>query len=114
MSFLPYAVAAWLFLVGVWGIVTSRNLIHLVVCLTVVQASTYIVLLGIGYRTDAAAPIFADIPTSTPTVDPVVQALTLTDVVVEATVVALLLALAIQAERRFGTLDPNELGALRG
>ena len=114
MSFLPYAVAAWLFLVGVWGIVTSRNLIHLVVCVTVVQASTYIVLLGIGYRTDAAAPIFADIPTSTPTVDPVVQALTLTDVVVEATVVALLLALAIQAERRFGTLDPNELGALRG
>jgi multicomponent Na+:H+ antiporter subunit C len=114
VSFLPYVVAAWLFLVGVWGIVTSRNLIHLVVCLTVVQASTYIVLLGIGYRTDAAAPIFADIPTSTPTVDPVVQALTLTDVVVEATVVALLLALAIQAERRFGTLDPNELGALRG
>jgi len=114
VSFLPYAVAAWLFLVGVWGIVTSRNLIHLVVCVTVVQASTYIVLLGIGYRTDAAAPIFADIPTSTPTVDPVVQALTLTDVVVEATVVALLLALAIQAERRFGTLDPNELGALRG
>jgi multicomponent Na+:H+ antiporter subunit C len=114
MSFLAYAVAAWLFLVGVWGIVTSRNLIHLVVCLTVVQASTYIVLLGIGYRTGAAAPIFADIPTSTPTVDPVVQALTLTDVVVEATVVALLLALAIQAERRFGTLDPNELGALRG
>ena len=114
MSFLPYAVAAWLFLVGVWGIVTSRNLIHLVVCLTVVQASTYIVLLGIGYRTDAAAPIFAVIPTSTPTVDSVVQSLTLTDVVVEATVVALLLALAIQAERRFGTLDPNELGALRG
>jgi multicomponent Na+:H+ antiporter subunit C len=114
MSFLPYAVAAWLFLVGVWGIVTSRNLIHLVVCLTVVQASTYIVLLGIGYRTGGAAPIFADIPTSTPTVDPVVQALTLTDVVVEATVVALLLALAIQAERRFGTLDPNELGALKG
>ena len=114
MSFLPYAVAAWLFLVGVWGIVTSRNLIHLVVCLTVVQASTYIVLLGIGYRTDAAAPIFADIPTSTPTVDPVVQALTLTDVVVEATVAALLLALAVQAERRFGTLDPKEFGALRG
>ena len=114
MSYLPYALAVWIFAVGLYGVVRSRNLVHLVVCLTVVQASTYIVLLGIGYRTDAAAPIFADIPTSTPTVDPVVQALTLTDVVVEATVVALLLALAIQAERRFGTLDPNELGALRG
>lgn len=114
MSFLPYAVAVWLFVVGLWGVVTSRNLIHLVICLSVVQASTYVLLLGIGYRSGARAPIFADIPTGTPTVDPVVQALTLTDVVVEATVVALLLALAVQAERRFGTLDPREFGALRG
>ena len=42
------------------------------------------------------------------------QALTLTDVVVEATVVALLLAVAVQAHKRFGTLDPAELNPLRG
>ena len=114
MSFLPYAVAVWLFVVGLWGVVRSRNLIHLVICLTVVQSSTYVVLLAIGYRSGTAAPVFADIPSSAATVDPVVQALTLTDVVVEATVVALLLALAVQAERRFGTLDPREFGALRG
>jgi multicomponent Na+:H+ antiporter subunit C len=35
-------------------------------------------------------------------------------VVVEATVSALLLALAVQAQKRFGTVDPDELGALRG
>jgi multicomponent Na+:H+ antiporter subunit C len=46
--------------------------------------------------------------------DPVVAAMTLTDVVVEATVAALLLALALQAHKRFGTLDPDKLGALRG
>ena len=40
MSFLPYAVAAWLFVIGLYGIVTSRNLVHLVVCLSVVQSST--------------------------------------------------------------------------
>jgi multicomponent Na+:H+ antiporter subunit C len=114
VSFFPYAVAAWLFLVGLYGIVTSRNLIHLVVCLTVVQASTYVLLLAVGYRSDAAAPIFADIPTSRPVVDPIVATLTLTDVVVEATVAALLLSLAVQAHKRFGTLDPDELGALRG
>ena len=114
MSFLPYAVAAWLFLVGVWGIVTSRNLIHLVVCLTVVQASTYIVLLGIGYRTDAAAPIFADIPTSTPTVDPVVQALTLTDIVVSVTVVALILSLALDIHEQAKTVDPEEIVEVSG
>jgi multicomponent Na+:H+ antiporter subunit C len=114
MSVLAYGVAAWLFLVGLYGIVTSRNLVHLVVCLTVVQASTYVLLLAVGYRSGAAAPIFADIPTSRPVVDPIVATLTLTDVVVEATVAALLLALAVQAHRRFGTLNPDELGRIRG
>jgi multicomponent Na+:H+ antiporter subunit C len=113
MSFLPYAVAAWLLAVGLYGIVSSRNLIHLVVCLTVVQSSTYVLLLGIGYVSGGKAPIFADIPQGTKVVDPVVQALTLTDVVVEATVVALLLALAMQTHKRFGTLDPDELGVMK-
>jgi multicomponent Na+:H+ antiporter subunit C len=80
----------------------------------VVQASTYVLLLAIGYRTGGAAPIFADIPVGTTTVDPVVQALTLTDVVVEATVSALLLALALQAEKRFGTVNPEDIRAMRG
>ncbi len=114
MSVLAYGTAGWLFLVGLCGIVTSRNLIHMVICLSVVQSSTYVLLLAIGYRTGAAAPIFADIPPGSRAVDPVVQALTLTDVVVEATVVALLLALAVQAHKRFGTLDPSELTPLRG
>ena len=113
MSVLPFVVAAWLFVAGVYGIVTSRHLVHLVVCLGVAQASTYLLLLGIGYRDGATAPIFKDVPTSTPVVDPVVQALTLTDVVVEATVVALLLALTLQVRRRFGTVDPDELTAMR-
>lgn len=114
MSLLPYLIAIWLFVVGLYGIITSRNLIHLIICLAVVQSSTYLLLLAIGYRTGGAAPVFYDIPVGTPAVDPVVQALTLTDVVVEATVTALLLALAVQAFKRFGTLDPEELRPMRG
>jgi multicomponent Na+:H+ antiporter subunit C len=114
MSLLAYLVAVWLFLVGIWGVVSSRHLVHLVMCLAVTQSSTYVLLLGIGYRNGGKAPIFGDIPQSTPVVDPVVQALTLTDVVVSATVSALLLALAVQAHKRFGSVDPDELNALRG
>jgi multicomponent Na+:H+ antiporter subunit C len=113
LSWLPYAVAAYLFIIGLYGIVTSRNLIHLVVCLSVVQSSTYVVLLTIGFRTGATAPIFLNLPPGTRAVDPVVQALTLTDVVVGVTVSALLLALAVQIHKRSGTLDPNGLTSLR-
>jgi multicomponent Na+:H+ antiporter subunit C len=114
VSVLAYLVAVWLLLAGIYGVVTSRHLVHLVTCLAVAQASTYVLLLAIGYRKGGAAPIFGDIPQSRPVVDPVVQALTLTDVVVSATVSALLLALAVQAHKRFGSVDPDELNALRG
>ena len=114
MDFLPYAVAAWLFVIGLYGIVTSHHLVHLVICLTVVQSSTYVLLLAIGYVDHGKAPIFADIPLGTLAVDPVVQALALVDIVVEATVTALLLALAVQAHKRFGSVDPDDLHPLEG
>ncbi len=112
--YMPYALAVWLFVVGLYGIVSSRNMVHLVVCLSVVQSSTYVFLLTIGYRTGAAAPVVLDIPAGTPAVDPVVQALMLTDIVVEVTVLALLLSLAVQVHKEKKTLDPNKLGILRG
>ena len=108
-----YAVAAWLFVVGLYGIVTSRNYVHLIVCVAVVQSSTYVLLVTIGHRSGATAPIYADIARNTPAVDPIVQALMLTDVVVEATVMALLLALAIQVQQHAGTLDPDKIHFLR-
>ncbi len=114
MTVFPYLVAVWVLGWGLYGLVSSRHLVHLVICLGVVQAATYVLLIGVGYRSGAAAPIFADIPPGTPVVDPVVQALALVDVVVEATVSALLLAIAVQTHKRFGTVDPDELRALRG
>ena len=111
---LAYLVAVWLLLVGLYGVVTSRHLVHLVLCIGVMQASTYVLLLAVGWRNAAQAPIFVDIPPSTPVVDPVVQALTLTDVVVSVTVLALLLALAVRAHEDCGSLDPDDLRQVRG
>jgi multicomponent Na+:H+ antiporter subunit C len=113
VSHAAFLLPAWLFAIGLYGIITSRHFVHLIGCLSVVQSSTYVLLLAVGYRTDAAAPIFADQKVGTPAVDPVVQALVLTDIVVGATVTALLLALAVQVYKRNGTLDPHRLRPLR-
>lgn len=114
LSLLPYFLAGWLFICGLYGIVTSRHLVHCVVCLTILQTSTYMLLLGIGYRIGGAAPVFADISPGKLTVDPVVQALMLTDVVVEAVVVALLLAIVVKAYEKSGCVDPRDLVTLKG
>ena len=108
-NLLPWAVAAWLLGVGLYAVVTSRNYIHLIGCLSVVQSSTYVLLLSVGFRTGGIAPIFYSRPATTPAVDPVIHALVLTDVVVGATVTALLLALILQLHKRRGTVDPEEL-----
>jgi len=113
VSLLPWTVALWLFAIGLYGVITSRHYVHLIGCLTVVQSSTYVLLLAVGYRWGAGAPIFFDHPPGTPAVDPVVQELVLTDIVVGATVTALLLALALQVHKRRGTVDPDALRPLR-
>jgi multicomponent Na+:H+ antiporter subunit C len=116
MSHYAYFVGGWLILIGALGIVRSKNLIQAVVCLAVAQSGTYVILLAVGYQWGAAPPVFGE-PATKPTVhvvDPLVQAMTLTDIVVSATVTALLLAIAVQIHKRNGTLDPDELNAVRG
>ena len=115
MNVYAYGVAGALVVLGVIGIVRSRHLVHAVICLSVAQSGTYVLLIAIGFQRGVPAPVFGS--TSAPTkqvTDPVVQAMTLTDIVVSATVTALLLALAVQVDKTHGTVDPDELTALEG
>lgn len=116
MRVYAFIVAIFVLVLGAFGVARSRNLIHAVVCLSVSQAGTYVLLLAVGFQKHAATPVFGS-PASQPTLkvtDPLVQAMTLTDIVVSATVTALLLAVAMQISKRHGTVDPDELAALRG
>jgi multicomponent Na+:H+ antiporter subunit C len=114
VNFLAYGVAGWICLIGLYGAITSRNLIQLALCLTVMQSSTYILLLSIGYRHGGGAPIFKGVKLGARAVDPIVQALTLTDIVVSVTVVGLILALALDTHKLVGTVDPDRLAELSG
>ncbi|HET8528494.1 MAG TPA: sodium:proton antiporter [Gaiellaceae bacterium] len=114
MSVLPYLVAGWICVIGLYGIVTSRNLIHLALCLTVTQSSTYVLLLSVGYVKGGGPPIFKGVELGTTAVDPVVQSLTLTDIVVSLTVLALILALALDVHDEIDTVDPDRIVEQRG
>ncbi len=71
MHVLPYLTAAYVFVVGCYGLATSRNLIHAVGCLAVCQSATYVLLLAVGYRDGGTAPVFSDLrPGSRPVADP--------------------------------------------
>ena len=115
MTVYAYFVAGAIMLIGILGIATSKNLVHAVVCLSVAQSSTYVLLIAVGFQYGGVAPIFGSgVDQQTPVVDPVVQALTLTDIVVSAAVTSMLLALVIQMAKRRRTIDPDNLGPLEG
>ena len=64
LTAVSYLVAVFVFFVGALGIVRSRNLIHAVVCLSVAQAGTYLLLLAVGFQKDAQPPVFGSPATS--------------------------------------------------
>ncbi|MFN2460528.1 MAG: sodium:proton antiporter [Candidatus Velthaea sp.] len=111
---LPFVVPAWIFVAGLYGMATSRHLVHLIMCLSVTQSATYVLILMIGYRTGATAPVFSDVLPGVRATDPVVQAVTLTDIVVGATVTALLLAFALRIYKQRHTADPEAARPMEG
>ena len=58
--------------------------------------------------------MFSDVLSTVRATDPVVQALSLTDIVVGATVTALLCAFALRVYKKTGKVDPQELRPMRG
>jgi multicomponent Na+:H+ antiporter subunit C len=97
MSHAAYLVAAWLFVVGLYGVVTSRHAVHLIVCLAVAQSSPGMLLLS---ATHGAR-------------DSLAQTLLLFEIVVQTAISALLLALAVAAHARSAELDPRRRPGVR-
>jgi multicomponent Na+:H+ antiporter subunit C len=111
---LPYLVAGWLALIGLYGVVTSRHLLHLVLSLSVTHSAAWIVLVALGAADGTAPPIVDAAVGDAALADPVLQGLSVTDIVVGAAVTSLLLAFVVQIRKRCGTVDPAELRDLRG
>lgn len=115
MSAAPYVLAAFLLCAGIWGVVHQRTMIGQAVAFGVAQSSTYVLLLSIGFRYGGAAPILVStVAGRTPTVDPIVQALCLTDIVVSATTTALLLVFVGRVGESSASIDPDQPSEARG
>ncbi len=120
MPVILYLGAILLFLIGLYGLIIHRNMMRMVLCLALMESSTFLMLIVQGFRVKATAPIFSQayggqiIPGVTNVVDPIVQALTLTSIVIGVATLAMALALVIQLVRHNRTLDVRRLRSLRG
>ncbi|HZD44027.1 MAG TPA: cation:proton antiporter subunit C [Methanomicrobiales archaeon] len=110
---LPYIAAALIGLIGLFTILTKRNLVKVLLGLTLFESSVNLFLIMLGYREGGVAPIYTSAP-STFMVLPTVQALTLTSIVIGVATSALLLSFAILVYRWYGTVDASKMRRLRG
>lgn len=107
-----------LVLIGLWGMLTQRNMIRMIVGFSLTDTGIHMVMVSIGYVTGGTAPIINDaVPmaeAASRVVDPVPSALVLTAIVIGLGVTAVMLSYAVRIYRARGTLMIDECTESRG
>jgi multisubunit Na+/H+ antiporter MnhC subunit len=109
-----YILCFVLFLVGLYGVITRRNLIKIAISLSIMEFSIFLILVLIGYVEDGQAPIVNLQAEGAIYVDPLPQAMVLTAIVIGLATTAMLMAIAIRLYRKYKTFDIREIKNLRG
>jgi len=105
----PFIAVAALILIGLYAVIFKRNLIKMVIGITLIESGVNLFLITLGYREGSIAPIYTSSPGGIMAL-PVPQALTLTSIVIGVAVLALMLSLVIYIYRHYGTLDARKIG----
>ena len=125
MMIVNYMASVILVVMGLYTIITKKNLIKVVLGMGIVDygINLFIVSVGFNDKLGATAPIYnmtellgqAEITGMTQFfVDPVPQALTLTSIVIGACVDAMALSLVIKLYKQYKTVNTDEIRRLRG
>jgi len=109
-----YILCFILFLVGLFGLLTNRNIIKIVIGLSFMEFSIYLFLILIGYIDNAQAPIVVKGTDLHKVVDPLPQAMVLTAIVIGLATKAMLLSTAIKIYKKFRSFDIRKIRSLKG
>jgi multisubunit Na+/H+ antiporter MnhC subunit len=106
-----------LILIGLYGALSNRNILRMIVAFAVANTGVNLVLVSVGYMKGRTAPILNEaVPAAEAAqriIDPVPQALVLTAIVIGVGVTALMLAYAYKLFKTRGTLDISRYTELK-
>ena len=109
MDYIAMTTGFILILIGLFGALTNRNILRMIVSFTVADTGVNLVIVGVGYMRGRTAPILDSAVAAADAVariiDPVPQALVLTAIVIGVGVTALMLAYAYKLYEKKHTLD---------
>ena len=113
-STLFYSTAIILFLVGLYGVLTRKNLLKILVSLSIIDTAVNIFIIAVGYIQNGIAPIITANnnvidPKNIKVVDPLPGALVLTAIVIGVGTTAMALAITIALYKKYKTLNIDEM-----
>ena len=105
---IPFIAVAALVLIGFYAVIFKRNLIKIVIGITLIESGVNLFLITLGYRENSIAPIYTSSPGGLMSL-PVPQALTLTSIVIGVAVLALMISFIVHIYRHYNTLDASKI-----
>jgi multicomponent Na+:H+ antiporter subunit C len=109
----PFLASALLMGIAFYIILFRRNLIKLIMGIAMLSSGVNLFIVALGYRAGGNAPIYTDVPPG-PMVLSIPQALTLTSIVINVAVLALMLTMVIHIYRHTGDIDSEKSRKLKG
>lgn len=96
-----------LILVGIFGMLTRKNIVRILLAVNILETGVNLLLVGLGYFPGGKAPIITSAISASnlPFVDPLPQALVLTSIVIGLGTTALALAITLRYYRSRRTLE---------
>ena len=111
-----YLASVVLIVLGLYTMMTKKNLIKIVIGMSIVDYGINLFMVSVGYNYGAVAPIFkaSELVSGAYFVDPVPQALTLTSIVIGACVDAMALSLIVKIYKQYHSINADDVRRLRG
>lgn len=106
-----------LILAGLWGMLTKKNIVKIIVGFSIIDTGIHLVMVSIGYLPGRTAPILdGAVPAgeaAARVVDPIPSALVLTAIVIGLAVTALMLTYAVRLYRLNESLSIDSYKGLK-
>jgi len=117
LSHIAITAGILLILTGLWGILTQKNIIKMIIGFSLFDTGIHIVMVGVGYVQGKTAPILDEAvnvkEAAAQIVDPLPQAMVLTAIVIGIGITALMLAYALRLYQKKKTLDIQKFNDLK-
>jgi multicomponent Na+:H+ antiporter subunit C len=117
-----FIAAAGVFCLGAYTVTTRRNLIKMILGLSLMEASTYVFIISLAYRNGSTAPVLLYPPPGHTTkglvhadvADPFLQNICLTAIVIGVAVTAVLLSIVVRTAQHYRSIDADDVRELQG